>query len=714
MVGAWWRCVRSFFLVAGVLSLLVTSADAQTSVGKQAWKRFTADNGTAWRVEWSEAGDQARRLRGEAAPLAGDPEMVAVTFLSKNADVLGIRADVSDLAAASVRESLIGHHVTYQQSHGGLPVFNGFVDVHVKKGGSVFLVHNDSAPAAALAAVPAKTTLSPADAVWLAQSAHFNTPVYDKAGNPRSPASTDLTEEPELGIQRVKQAHRLAYRLTVGAVRYIVDATSGDILETTPLVQSATGSGRVFNPNPVNTLNDATLTDQANTNYADLADAYSIQTLRNIVTTGSGATLRYHLRGPYVRTFDVTATNGGSCMSGETEVRLPPPARANSSFLYNRGQAGFEHTMVYFHIDTSQRYIQALGFNNLWNRSIRVDAHAITPDNSFYCPIPSGAGYLAFGDGGVDDAEDADVILHEYGHALQDAASGGRYLGTGQAGAMGEGFGDYWAFTGRPTGTFAACFAEWDGQGTCLRRLNTNKKFPTDYVGQIHTDGEIWSRGLRDLHIKLGRNVANKLILQSHFLIPTSPTFTKGLRALLDADEALFPNNSHKDDICATFGDRGIRAPECGYWITLRWNKLGADVDLWLTPPAGDSDKCFWFNPNPDWGVIGDASDDPLLYRDCITDCTFEQITVDTLTTPGTYTVQAHYFSDHDLGSATATIEVYRGAQRLFRGSKTLTDGQEWTFYEIVIAPGAKPQFVEVDRVTSDPDAARRLPRKQP
>jgi hypothetical protein len=26
---------------------------------------------------------------------------------------------------------------------------------------------------------------------------------------------------------------------------------------------------------------------------------------------------------------------------------------------------------------------------------------------------------LAFGEGGVDDAEDVDVVLHEYGHAIQ-------------------------------------------------------------------------------------------------------------------------------------------------------------------------------------------------------------------------------------------------------------------------------------------------------
>jgi Zn-dependent metalloprotease len=46
----------------------------------------------------------------------------------------------------------------------------------------------------------------------------------------------------------------------------------------------------------------------------------------------------------------------------------------------------------------------------------------------------------------VDDAEDADVIVHEYGHAIQADQVPGFGAG-GDAGGMGEGFGDYLAGT---------------------------------------------------------------------------------------------------------------------------------------------------------------------------------------------------------------------------------------------------------------------------
>ena len=45
-------------------------------------------------------------------------------------------------------------------------------------------------------------------------------------------------------------------------------------------------------------------------------------------------------------------------------------------------------------------------------------------DNSYYT-----AGTLNFGEGGVDDAEDADIIIHEYGHASRIS----KFPGEGEA-----------------------------------------------------------------------------------------------------------------------------------------------------------------------------------------------------------------------------------------------------------------------------------------
>ena len=61
------------------------------------------------------------------------------------------------------------------------------------------------------------------------------------------------------------------------------------------------------------------------------------------------------------------------------------------------------------------------------------------------------------------------MILHEYGHAIQDDQVRGFGHGD-QAGAIGEGFGDYWAaaMSSRSPGTSNrddVCIFEWDGVG---------------------------------------------------------------------------------------------------------------------------------------------------------------------------------------------------------------------------------------------------------
>ena len=68
-----------------------------------------------------------------------------------------------------------------------------------------------------------------------------------------------------------------------------------------------------------------------------------------------------------------------------------------------------------------------------------------------------------------------------------------------------------------------ACIADWDsvsytdGTPHCLRRVDGTKLYPGDLDGEVHDDGEIWSRALWDINGALDRNRANRVILESHF-----------------------------------------------------------------------------------------------------------------------------------------------------------------------------------------------------
>jgi hypothetical protein len=248
-----------------------------------------------------------------------------------------------------------------------------------------------------------------------------------------------------------------------------------------------------------------------------------------------------------------------------------PPTSSSGVFDFTRSQDGFEAANVYYWIDRSQRYIQSLGFNNIVYRPINIDVHGLSgADNSHYVGSPVGSGYIAYGDGGVDDAEDADIVLHEYGHAIMDSSNPGAFPNQYETGAIGEGFGDYWAFSQTydlsvANGFDPFCIGEWDAKGyspvaDCLRRVDTEKVYPQDYVaGDIYASSGIWSSALKNLYLQLGGEVCDSIVLESHFLMKPGiqNNFKRGAQAMLQADDLLY-SGAHHFEICQEFYKRGV------------------------------------------------------------------------------------------------------------------------------------------------------------
>jgi Zn-dependent metalloprotease len=320
-----------------------------------------------------------------------------------------------------------------------------------------------------------------------------------------------------------------------GEWKVYVHASTGEILDVLNLLTEQTGKGRVFDPNPVVVLNDITLEDTSTIPDA----AYTDVTLLDLANSGK-------LDGPYVSTKNTSnrATSG------------------SFDFRFNRTDRRFKEVMVYFHIDRVQRYIQELGFINALNHAISVHIDGQKDDNSHYSPTTKS---LTFGTGGVDDAEDAEIILHEYGHALQDDQLPG-FGASPEGGAMGEGFGDYLAasfFADVKPQVMRPTIGNWDAvaysgaEPPCLRRLDSNKKYPKDLNGEVHDDGEIWSSCLWEIRAALGRRATDKLVLAHHFLLTQEATFEDGANALLTADTQL--NKAwHQQTIRDVFVRRGI------------------------------------------------------------------------------------------------------------------------------------------------------------
>jgi len=309
---------------------------------------------------------------------------------------------------------------------------------------------------------------------------------------------------------------------------------------------SSLGEGTVFLPNPVADLQDQSLTDQKDADYRALQPAYHRVTLTNL--DGSG-----YLRGDWAT---IVSETGNAAYS---------PA---NTFNYNRHQDEFEQVMAYYWVTEAQNYLQRLGFGSGTFRPVNKESQRVRinqwgADNSFFTDKRD---ELRFGKGGVDDAEDAEVILHEFGHAIQDSQQ--TPLGFGfsrEAGAIGEGFGDYWAVTVStliaPTPD-PACVADWDSVSYtstvphCLRRVDTNLHYPGDLNGQVHHDGQIWSRALWDIRKALGNVAADTTIIEAHFDMP-NPTMPQLAATTVAVARQLYGNGA-ATKVKAAFVARGI------------------------------------------------------------------------------------------------------------------------------------------------------------
>ncbi|MBO9564985.1 MAG: M36 family metallopeptidase [Niastella sp.] len=471
------------------------------------------------------------------------PEAIAVSTLKKIAPELKIKADLSQLKFDQVKESILGKHVLYQQQFQGKPISGAWIRVDIDKEGKVYNIQNDLVPEPVLKkseSLQAKKNKSfAADTAGPQITAEDAKALAIEAVKP-STATADMIADTELVFYPHNGIPVLAWKIIIMAAKpraefkIYFDAISGAIIEKINLLKFADGVGQVFDPNPVVTLNDTDLDDTS----VVPAKAYKKVVLKDLKAGGQ-------LDGPFVNT-------------STTRNRVK---RSDLSFLFKREDRAFKEVMVYFHIDTIQRYIQSLGFTNVLNRSIAADIDGTTDDNSFYSPVTKS---LTFGTGGVDDAEDADIILHEYGHAIQDNQVPG-FGATHQGEAMGEGFGDYLAasfFSDKKTAALKPTIGNWDCVASaqnppCLRRLDSNKKFPKDMTQEVHDDGEIWSACLWQMRGLLGRTITDKLVIAHHFLLTPKSGFEDAANALITTDQNL-NQGKNKETIRKIFIERGI------------------------------------------------------------------------------------------------------------------------------------------------------------
>jgi hypothetical protein len=328
------------------------------------------------------------------------------------------------------------------------------------------------------------------------------------------------------------------------------DSHGGSASAAPKRARLVTGRGRVFDPNPVVALQNPSLRDRRDKATPALSRAYAAVDL------------------PRLR------PNRG--LAGRW-VRIMNSNRATSDtdrYFYSRADDRFEQVVAYYAIDAAQAYLQQLGFRSANAHSQAVITNRFQDDNSFFEPSRD---VISFGSGGVDDAEDVEIVWHEYGHAIQDDQVPDFGLSP-QAGAIGEGFGDYFAVTmsapsSQGTGMPLPCVADWDAvtydlrPPHCLRRIDRQLRY-ADRNLDIHRDGGIWSRALWDIHRSLPsndpvatppRDMANRIIVEAHYWMHPRISMPRAARVTIRVARSLYGAKA-ANVVRDAFETRGILA----------------------------------------------------------------------------------------------------------------------------------------------------------
>lgn len=620
------RLLRTAALAAAVLSAMtVPAAHAQRDAPLDPTARRTLRPAAARLAESLPASAPSRRMgptrvdaRGRIradyrlaiAPTAGaSPEAAARAVLAAGAARYGLDPALAALRLDTVVNGTSGASVRFQQvarlaSGEALPV--------VGRGATVTLGPEGRALAVAVNAeavgqgVPA-FALSPEAALDRVRDDVLAVPGAVRLVERAAFVGTDASVRPAYVVDATPDGVPTAWRSVVdgqtgallhlsersvghrrasagSASRWLHDPESAGPRRTTRPVESRAssavlvdGSGLAFVPDPLTSAGVAYGTP----GYVDGGDADTpeLSAQRREVAlpqiTQSGG--RVVLVGPYV---EIT----GEAIAGGIAAVVPSET-SPTGFRYARSDPRFESVMAYHHLDASQRYVQRLALGRpIRERPVRVNPRGMSDDDSRYVFDQNA---LLFGTGAIDDAEDADVIWHEYGHVLLNDQTPGLFESF-EARALHEGWSDYWAATysrrlmaeGRvPAHDWRRVYS-WDGNAGCWqgRRLDhpgvygatdrSRMGYPATPgcapFSTLYQWGLLWATTLAEVQTDVGIETMDRLVVASLAMLggaagpfPAAPPMEVAAEALIAADRALY-GGAHEGVLVARLGARGF------------------------------------------------------------------------------------------------------------------------------------------------------------
>lgn len=522
------------------LWIAVGAMSAVPRAPRQVLSDFLVREGARWAVQFSDH-NTVVSLYGLGRSRSGSPDKAASRFLSQYSEMLGI-PQTSDLRLRQKEQTLLGTHYRYQQYYAGLPVVSSGVNVHVNRSGQIIAANSRYFELQGSMASPQNHKAAAVTALRFLRGrgtlSNVRLMVLPVGSNPRLVWTYDaVSPDGRSWILYVDAANpHIIHR----AVKTFMDFD---------------GQGNVWMENPVATPKLV----QGKFLHMDATKALS---------------------GQYAHVYDANFKLGILDTYAQSLSQFTTAKSPNRKYNYAKDDGRLAEAMAYYQFNRAHDVWRTFGFHGLDAPApifVNVAATQNGPgyDNAFYSRSPYfETGMYVFGSGRryYNNAFDADVLLHEYGHGVLDhtVPQLSEAVESIYPLAFHEAFGDIsssafsgnsrlaeYGFLNRQTG-------KWEG-----RNLDNNNSYPKNVVDPVkhtaerHYTSLIASGSWWDLQQQIGIPRAQSLLYQCLRLLPAEMNFFDLRDALIAADASL-NNGAARTAITASFTKHGISGPNPG------------------------------------------------------------------------------------------------------------------------------------------------------
>lgn len=416
-----------------------------------------------------------------------------------------LKENQNGIVLSHARQSVMGNHFLFIQTHAGLPVYEASAKVNLSGSHTLLSVFSDFVAIQKYPTQLHAQTAPNLQKVWFVKEGKLEPAYTQLVKNAKNEWEEQLLNS-DLGLVKTVKRSLNARRDT--------------------LIQA-----KVFNPDP---LTSAQKTygeggQWKNYNGSDSPELNAQRVLKAMKLKFENDT--FFAENPFAIMLDL-----------ETPSQNVFASRV-ANFDFTRNTSQFREFNCLYHIENYRNYLTAIGLPLTGMFQLEVDPTAyqgFDQSRFDYSGIKPG---LFFGTGGVPDVEDADVIVHEYTHAINyfiapNTTNGNQRLAIEEANC------DVMAcFYSKDISSFNwRQIFNWDGHNEFWegRDGDTKFKYPEDLSSDFYASSLIWSSMLNDIGEDIGREALTKILLNSIYSYGNNITMQQAANLFLQADSLVY------------------------------------------------------------------------------------------------------------------------------------------------------------------------------